>query len=82
MARTELDLSGLKCPLPALMTRKALRTLAIGDCLAVRCTDPLAAIDIPALVQQGGDRVARFERHGGVLVFVIEKQSAAPATPE
>ncbi|WP_398473101.1 sulfurtransferase TusA family protein, partial [Tardiphaga sp.] len=29
MTATKLDLTGLKCPLPALMTRKALRTLPV-----------------------------------------------------
>jgi tRNA 2-thiouridine synthesizing protein A len=30
MPETNLDLSGLKCPLPALKTRKALQRLARG----------------------------------------------------
>ena len=30
MATTKLDLTGLKCPLPALKTRKALKTLTPG----------------------------------------------------
>jgi tRNA 2-thiouridine synthesizing protein A len=38
MTITILDLSGLKCPLPALKTRKALKSLAPGDRLEVRCT--------------------------------------------
>src|SRR6185312_16446641 len=36
MALTRLDLSGLKCPLPALKVRKALKSLAPGDRLEVR----------------------------------------------
>ena len=44
MTVTKLDLSGLKCPLPVLKTRKALKSLAPGDRLEVRCTDPLAVI--------------------------------------
>jgi tRNA 2-thiouridine synthesizing protein A len=50
-----LDLKGLKCPLPALKTRKALKGLAPGATLLVECTDPLAAIDIPHLLQETGD---------------------------
>ena len=41
MNPTKLDLTGLKCPLPALMTRKALKTLSPGEVLEVHCTDPL-----------------------------------------
>jgi tRNA 2-thiouridine synthesizing protein A len=79
MTLTTLDLTGLKCPLPALMTRKALKAIAIGDRLEVRCTDPLAIIDIPALVQQNGDRIDSTATVGDVIVFVIEKQNAAIA---
>ncbi|UZE51169.1 sulfurtransferase TusA family protein [Rhodopseudomonas sp. P2A-2r] len=73
MTTTTLDLSGLKCPLPALKTRKALKSLAPGDRLEVHCTDPLAVIDIPALIQQTGDRVDITERSESKIVFLIEK---------
>jgi tRNA 2-thiouridine synthesizing protein A len=73
MATTKLDLTGLKCPLPALKTRKALQGLRPGDLLEVHCTDPLAAIDIPHLVQQTGDRLELTRRAETQTVFVIEK---------
>ena len=73
MIVTKLDLSGLKCPLPALKTRKALRSLAPGDRLEVRCTDPLAVIDIPHLVGVTGDRLEAIERSENDIVFRIEK---------
>ena len=62
MTIARLDLSGLKCPLPALKTRRALKSLAPGDLLEVRCTDPMAAIDIPHLVGMTGDRLEAIER--------------------
>ena len=68
-----LDLAGLKCPLPALKTRKALKGLAPGERLAVICTDPLAAIDIPHLVQQTGDRVEMMRGVDTQTIFLIEK---------
>ena len=70
---TILDLTGLKCPLPAMLTRKALLRLAPGDRLEVHCTDPMAVIDIPAMVQQDGDRLDSSMRTGDAIVFVIEK---------
>lgn len=73
MATTKLDLSRLKCPLPALKTRKALKTLSSGDILEVQCTDPLSVIDIPALIQETGDRVEITRRDEQAIVFVIEK---------
>ena len=73
MTTTKLDLAGLKCPLPALKTRKALKTLPPGDRLEVLCTDPLAVIDIPNLIRETGDKVEITERNQGRIVFLIEK---------
>jgi len=73
MNRIRLDLSGLKCPLPALKTRKALKTLTPGDLLEVHCTDPLSVIDIPNLIRETGDKVEITERVAHEIVFLIEK---------
>jgi tRNA 2-thiouridine synthesizing protein A len=73
MIARKLDLMGLKCPLPALRTRKALRQLAAGDRLEVHCTDPLSVIDIPNLIRETGDRVEITERAEHRIVFLIEK---------
>ena len=73
MTTTRLDLSGLKCPLPALKTRKALKPLKPGDFLEVCCTDPLSVIDIPNLIRETGDRVEIAARDEQRIVFLIEK---------
>ncbi len=73
MPETRLDLRGLKCPLPALKTRKALRALEPGDLLVVECTDPLAVIDIPNLVRETGDVVEEREEAQGTLTFRIRR---------
>lgn len=73
MTESSIDLSGLKCPLPALKTRKALTRLAAGDRLSVIATDPLAAVDIPNLVRETGDVLVESGRAGDRLSFVIEK---------
>jgi tRNA 2-thiouridine synthesizing protein A len=79
MATTILDLTGLKCPLPALKTRKALKPLKRGDVLEVRCTDPLSVIDIPNLIRETGDKVEIAERNAQRIVFLIEKTAEVPA---
>jgi tRNA 2-thiouridine synthesizing protein A len=48
------DLRGLKCPLPALKTKKRLALLPTGATLAIETTDPLAVIDIPHLCNEDG----------------------------
>jgi tRNA 2-thiouridine synthesizing protein A len=73
MTTTKLDLSGLKCPLPALKTRKALKGITSGDFLEVHCTDPLSVIDIPNLIRETGDKVEITERNECRIVFLIEK---------
>lgn len=73
MSETVLDLRGLKCPLPALRTRKALAALQRGDLLIVECTDPLAAIDIPNLLNQTGDRLEAQTKVKKLLRFQIRK---------
>ena len=73
MTLTKLDLAGLKCPLPALKTRKALKALDPGDVLEVLCTDPLSVIDIPNLIRETGDKVEITERNERQIVFLIEK---------
>ena len=77
MNTIKLDLTGLKCPLPALKTRKALRTVTPGDFLEVHCTDPLSVIDIPSLIRQTGDKVEITERNETRIVFLIEKANGA-----
>lgn len=73
MTEKNLNLRGLKCPLPALRTRKALAGLAVGDVLVVECTDPLAAVDIPNLINQTGDTLEKTDRAKKVLIFRIRK---------
>lgn len=73
MSETILDLKGLKCPLPALKTRKALTRIGAGDTLVVTCTDPMAAIDIPHLLRETGDALLDQQRGEGTITFTIRK---------
>ena len=74
MAEKTVSLRGLKCPLPALKTRKLLSGLPAGDMLVIECTDPLAAIDIPNLLCETGDILEGTARAKGALVFRIRKR--------
>jgi TusA-related sulfurtransferase len=68
-----LDLRGLKCPIPALKTRKALQSMPPGGRIRVECTDPLAVIDIPHLLRTTGDVLEEQGEAGGIIAFVIRK---------
>lgn len=60
----ELDLRGLKCPLPALMARRALERSAPGHVIAVLTDDPMAPIDVPHMCRQEHYEVLEVHRDG------------------
>ena len=73
MSEKTINLRGLKCPLPALRIRKILSGMAAGEVILAECTDPLAAIDIPNLLNQTGDVLESTERGADLLTFRIRK---------
>jgi tRNA 2-thiouridine synthesizing protein A len=79
LAEDVLDLRGLKCPLPALMTRRALARRVEGAALAVIADDPLAMLDIPHMCAGEGHDVVSAERQGDVARFVLRR---GPVRPE
>ncbi len=70
-----LDLKGLKCPLPALKTRKALQSLAPGDEIEIVCTDPMAVIDIPHLINTTGDTLLMQSRNETEIRFKVRRET-------
>lgn len=53
-AREELDYRGLRCPLPVLRARRALKGLAGGTEVVIRCDDPSAPGDFRAFCEATG----------------------------
>jgi tRNA 2-thiouridine synthesizing protein A len=77
MPELVVDTKGMKCPLPVLKARKALKSLAPGATLRVLATDPGAVDDFKHFCATTGARLLdRHEEPGGVLVFVLEKPVA------
>ena len=74
VAEKTVNMRGLKCPLPALKTRKLLAGMPSGDILIIECTDPLAAIDIPNLLRETGDMLEDSTRAASLLTFRIRKR--------
>lgn len=73
-ATAEMDARGLRCPLPLLRARQAMRGLAAGDVLLLRATDPGARRDIPAWLDQAGHRLLAVEEGAGELRFWIRHE--------
>ena len=68
-----LDLRGLKCPLPALMAKKALARLPAGAVLTVLADDPMAAVDIPHMCHGEGHAVDGVASHDGYNAFLLRR---------
>jgi tRNA 2-thiouridine synthesizing protein A len=75
----DLDLRGLRCPLPALRTEKQLRAMQAGERLKVLTDDPLAAIDIPHFCRAAGHAVIANRTESGYRHFLIECGGSVPS---
>jgi tRNA 2-thiouridine synthesizing protein A len=68
-----LDAKGLKCPLPVLKARKAMREVPEGGVLRVLTTDPGAVKDFEHFCSVTGHALVAHHAEGEVLVFDIRK---------
>ena len=68
-----LDAKDLKCPLPVLKARRAMKALPPGGVLRVLATDPGAAGDFRHFCDTTGHRLLSQREEDGVLVFEIAK---------
>ena len=68
-----LDLKGLKCPLPALLAKRALLRTPRGIPLAIVTDDPLAAIDVPHMCREENFEVVSLARDGDVARMVLRR---------
>jgi len=70
---TELDASGLNCPLPILRCKKAMNGMETGEIIKVIATDPGAVKDFEAYCKQTGHELLSSGEEGGKFVFEIKK---------
>ena len=68
-----LDASGLRCPMPVLETKLALRSLGSGEVLLVISTDPASESDFRVFAKQTGNKLLHFESGNQRYQFWIEK---------
>jgi len=68
-----LDLKGLKCPLPALLAKRALERAPSGCIIEVLSDDPLAAIDVPHMCRNENFEVVSIAREGDVARIVLRR---------
>ena len=68
-----VDTRGLKCPLPVLRAKKALRGVARGAAIEVLATDPAALKDFPAFCAETGNVLVAQGEDAGVYRFTIRR---------
>ncbi|AAC07381.1 sulfurtransferase TusA family protein [Aquifex aeolicus] len=72
-----LDLSGLSCPLPVVMTSETMRKMEEGQVLKVISTDPGFERDIWSWAKQSGNILLKVEKEDGKTIAYIKKASEA-----
>lgn len=70
-----LDTTGLKCPLPVLKARKALKSLDSGAVLHMLADDPAAIVDVPHFCAEAGHELIEMQdAPAGGQIFTIKKR--------
>jgi len=73
MSLSRLDTKGMKCPLPVLRARKAMKELAPGAVLEVLATDPASVADFQSFCETAGHSLIAWREDEGVYQFRIRK---------
>jgi len=68
-----LDAKGLKCPLPVLRARRAMKDVPDGELLEVWATDPGAVKDFAHFCEATGHQLVESSQDGDVYRFLIRK---------
>ena len=74
MADQELDLRGLRCPIPVMRTKKKLQTMSSGQTLRVLASDPGSISDFKAYVKNSGDTLLESNKTpAGDFEFLLKR---------
>ena len=73
MVDRTIDCVGLFCPIPILKTREAIKTMAVGQVLAMTSDDPASEADMKSWTARTGHELLEMDKHGAVFRFVVRK---------
>ncbi|MGF1650668.1 MAG: sulfurtransferase TusA family protein [Hyphomicrobiaceae bacterium] len=68
-----VDARHLRCPLPVLKAKKALREISIGDVLEIVATDPQAETDLRALCAARSHEVVAVDQRPDEVAVLIRR---------
>lgn len=69
----ELDARGLRCPLPLLKAKQALRDLGTGDMLRVLATDAGSVRDFQSFATISGHELVGFSERDAMFCYLLKK---------
>lgn len=72
-----LDATGLRCPLPVLRARKALKGMSDGGLLEVLATDTAAPPDFEAFCRETGHTLVTIEQTDEIYTIRLRKAVSA-----
>lgn len=68
-----LDVIGMVCPRPMIMTMSTLKTMEKGQILQVKANDTSTKHSIPALCERGRYKLIDMKDEAGTIIFLIQK---------
>ncbi len=69
----ELDVKGLVCPRPMVMSMSALKAMSPGQVLKITANDSSTKHSIPALCERAGYKLVEQTEEMGAFIFIIQK---------
>ncbi|WP_039911954.1 sulfurtransferase TusA family protein [Cellvibrio mixtus] len=73
----EVNAYGLRCPLPLLKAKQALRDLAVGEVLRVLATDAGSVRDFQAFANISGHELIGYIERDGAFCYLLKKANSA-----
>jgi len=74
-ADIEMNLTGMKCPLPVLKARRQINQMAPSAVLKITADDPAAPLDFEHFCDTGGHQLLSSTEQAGIFTFVIAKSA-------
>lgn len=68
-----VDATGLQCPMPLLMAKRALNGLASGERLRVLATDRGSVRDFQVFAEQSGHTLLASDERDGTYIHLLQK---------
>lgn len=69
-----VDARGLACPMPIVKTAQAIKSMASGQVLEVKATDPGSVKDFAAWSRSTGHRLLEINEVDGVYTFIVVRK--------